>query len=148
MKLVRSLFGRQPASAEPAPESPPAPAVAEPEPVAGTGAAAPSGEPPTPEAVLDAMHDVIDPELGYNIVDIGLIYELYVRERNVVEVIMTMTTPGCPAQDYIMRGVYERGMRIDGVSDVKVELIWHPPWTPQMMTPRAKAHFRIPEQPQ
>lgn len=94
------------------------------------------------------MHDVIDPELGYNIVDIGLIYELYVRERNVVEVIMTMTTPGCPAQDYIMRGVYERGMRIDGVSDVKVELIWHPPWTPQMMTPRAKAHFRIPEQPQ
>lgn len=99
---------------------------------------------PTPEVVLDAMHDVIDPELGYNIVDIGLIYEVHVND-DVAQIIMTMTTPGCPAQDYIMLGVRERGMRIPGVKDVEVELIWHPPWSPQMMTPVAKAHFRIPD---
>ncbi|HET6655882.1 MAG TPA: metal-sulfur cluster assembly factor [Gammaproteobacteria bacterium] len=99
---------------------------------------------PTPEIVLDAMHDVIDPELGYNIVDIGLIYECHVND-GVVQIIMTMTTPGCPAQDYIMLGVQERGMRIPGVKDTNVELIWHPPWSVQMMTPVAKAHFRIPE---
>lgn len=51
---------------------------------------------PSRESVLDAMHDVIDPELGYNIVDIGLIYGLEVVERS-IQVTMTMTTPGCPA---------------------------------------------------
>lgn len=102
--------------------------------------------PPDREAVLDAMHDVIDPELGYNIVDIGLIYDLQV-ERNVIQVVMTMTTPGCPAQDYIMMGVHERGMRIPGIEDVDIELVWNPLWSVQKMSPVAKAHFGIEEDP-
>jgi metal-sulfur cluster biosynthetic enzyme len=94
------------------------------------------------EAVLGAMHDVIDPELGYNIVDIGLIYGLEV-EDGVIQVSMTMTTPGCPAQDYIMWGVRERGLRLPGVKDVGIDLVWDPPWSVQKMTPVAKAHFGI-----
>jgi len=98
--------------------------------------------PPSREYVLDAMHEVIDPELGYNIVDIGLIYGLEI-EDDLIKVTMTMTTPGCPAQDYIMSGVKERGQRIPGVRDVNIHLVWDPPWAPQKMTPIAKAHFHI-----
>ncbi len=98
--------------------------------------------PPSREYVLNALHEVIDPELGYNIVDIGLIYGLKV-ETNLIKVIMTMTTPGCPAQDYIMEGVKQRGLRIPGVQDVDIHLVWEPPWSPQKMTPIAKAHFHI-----
>ena len=97
---------------------------------------------PSRDYVLDAMHEVIDPELGYNIVDIGLIYALEVEGRT-VKVTMTMTTPGCPAQDYIMSGVKARGLRIPEIDDVDIRLVWEPPWSPQKMTPIAKAHFQI-----
>ena len=97
---------------------------------------------PSRETVLEAMHDVIDPELGYNIVDIGLIYDLEVVERS-IQVTMTMTTPGCPAQDYIMSGVQDRGRRIPGVENVDITLVWEPPWSPQKMTAVAKEHFQI-----
>ena len=94
------------------------------------------------EFVLDALHEVIDPELGYNIVDLGLIYGLDV-DSGVIKVTMTMTTPGCPAQDYILSGVYERGISLPGVQDVTIDVVWEPAWSPQKMTPLAKAHFGI-----
>ncbi len=94
------------------------------------------------ESALDALQEVIDPELGYNIVDLGLIYGLEV-DSGVIKVTMTMTTPGCPAQDYIRSGVYERGMSLPGVRDVTIDVVWEPAWSPQKMTPPAKAHFGI-----
>ncbi len=94
------------------------------------------------ESVLEALHEVIDPELGYNIVDLGLIYELEV-EAGVIKITMTMTTPGCPAQDYIMSGVYERSTGLPGVSDVQINLVWLPAWSPRLMSPAAKAHLGI-----
>jgi metal-sulfur cluster biosynthetic enzyme len=96
------------------------------------------------DGVLQALHDVIDPELGYNIVDLGLIYELQV-DGGVVEITMTMTTPGCPAQDYILSGVYERCKSLPGVNDAKIHLTFLPAWSPRLMTPVAKAHFGIHE---
>ncbi len=92
--------------------------------------------------VLDALHEVIDPELGYNIVDLGLIYSLDVDE-GVVRVVMTMTTPGCPAQDYIMSGVYERARTLPGVTAVDINLVWEPRWSAKQMSPVARAHFGI-----
>jgi metal-sulfur cluster biosynthetic enzyme len=97
------------------------------------------------EYVLDALREVIDPELGYNIADIGLIYDLKVTEGK-INVTMTMTTPGCPAQEYIMMGVQDCARRIPGVRDVNITLVWDPPWSPQMMTQVAKAHFHIPDE--
>ena len=99
---------------------------------------------PSPDRsyVLDALHEVIDPELGYNIVDLGLIYSLDVDD-GVVRVRMTMTTPGCPAQDYIMSGVYERARNLPGVTNVEIDLVWEPRWSPKQMSPVAKAHFGI-----
>lgn len=92
--------------------------------------------------VLDALHEVIDPELGYNIVDLGLIYSLEVNE-GVVEITMTMTTPGCPAQDYILSGVYERSRTLPGVKNVDIDLVWEARWSPKKMSPVAKAHFGV-----
>ena len=90
--------------------------------------------------VLDSLREVIDPELGYNIVDLGLIYSLDVDD-DVVRITMTMTTPGCPAQDYIMSGVYERSRTLPGVSDVRIDLVWEPRWSSERMSPVARAHF-------
>jgi metal-sulfur cluster biosynthetic enzyme len=95
------------------------------------------------EPVLrDALYDVIDPELGYNIVDLGLVYAI-AAEDGLVDVSMTMTTPGCPAQDYIVGGVEHRLGEVEGVTGVFVTVVWEPPWSPKMMSPEAKAHFRI-----
>ncbi|MBX5468002.1 MAG: metal-sulfur cluster assembly factor [Firmicutes bacterium] len=94
----------------------------------------------TEEAVLEALRDVIDPELGYNIVDLGLVYGVTV-EGSTVEVVMTMTTPGCPATEYIREGAVERLSALDGVEAVNVEVVWSPPWDPSMMSDEAKAYF-------
>ena len=99
---------------------------------------------PHRQDVLAALHEVIDPELGYNIVDLGLVYELAV-DAGAVKITMTMTTPGCPAQDYILSGVYERARSLPGISDVDINLVWEPAWSPQRMTSIAKAHFGIQE---
>jgi metal-sulfur cluster biosynthetic enzyme len=99
---------------------------------------------PDRECVLAALHEVIDPELGYNIVDLGMVYELAV-DGGAVKISMTMTTPGCPAQDYILAGVYECARSLPGVSAVDIKLVWEPAWSPQRMTPIAKAHFGIQE---
>lgn len=99
---------------------------------------------PTNETVRTALLDVIDPELGFNIVDLGLIYDIAIEGRT-LEVTMTMTTPGCPAQDYIVSGVERRLGREDGVTGIFVDVVWDPPWSPSKMSPVAKAHFRIRE---
>lgn len=97
----------------------------------------------TEEIIYDALHDVIDPELGYNIVDIGLIYNVEIDD-DALRVTMTMTTPGCPAQDYIMHGVQERAMMIPGVGGIDIDLVWEPAWSPQQhMSPVAKTYFGI-----
>jgi metal-sulfur cluster biosynthetic enzyme len=97
---------------------------------------------PTEDGVRDALHDVIDPELGFNIVDLGLIYDVAIDGR-IVDVRMTMTTPGCPAQEFIVNGVEQRLAREDGITGVFVDVVWDPPWSPRLMSPAAKAHFRI-----
>ena len=96
----------------------------------------------TQETVRAALRDVIDPELGFNIVDLGLVYDLAI-EGGVVDVRMTMTTPGCPAQDYIVRGVERRLAQHDDITGVFVNVVWDPPWSPDLMSAMAKAHFRI-----
>ncbi|HUZ64364.1 MAG TPA: metal-sulfur cluster assembly factor [Acetobacteraceae bacterium] len=101
--------------------------------------------PPLTDTLLrDALHDVIDPELGYNIVDLGLVYGIAIDD-GLVDVTMTMTTPGCPAQDYIVGGVEQRLAAEPGVTGVFVSVVWDPAWSPRLMSSAAKAHFRIRE---
>ena len=97
------------------------------------------------ERVRAALREVIDPELGYNIVDLGLVYGVGI-EGGLVDVSMTMTTPGCPAQDYLVSGVEHRLAEEAGVTGVFVTVVWSPPWSPARMSAEAKVHFRIREE--
>ena len=97
---------------------------------------------PTSDEMREALKDVFDPELGYNIVDLGLVYEVELIDRLAV-VIMTMTTPGCPASDMIQGGVKQRLEDMEGVDEVEINLCWEPPWSVQAMSPMAKEHFGI-----
>jgi metal-sulfur cluster biosynthetic enzyme len=90
---------------------------------------------------MDALRGVIDPELGYNIVDLGLVYDVAREEGGVVRITMTTTTPGCPATNYLKQGAGEAAGDVPGVEFVDVKLTYEPRWAPEMMSPEAKAHF-------
>jgi metal-sulfur cluster biosynthetic enzyme len=94
------------------------------------------------QGLADALRDVIDPELGYNIVDIGLVYDLGI-DGGRARILLTTTTPGCPATNFIRQAVKERAASAPGVSSVEVTMTWLPPWSPDRMSDEAKAHFGI-----
>ena len=95
------------------------------------------------ERIRDALRLVIDPELGYNIVDLGLIYDIAVQTGDAVNIIMTTTTRGCPATDYLRTGAQLSAATVAGNKTVDVELVYDPPWTPHMMSPEAKTFLGI-----
>ncbi|TAK99281.1 MAG: metal-sulfur cluster assembly factor [Verrucomicrobia bacterium] len=83
-------------------------------------------------AVLDALRQVIDPEVGMNVVDMGLIYHVAIEGAR-VRVAMTLTSPGCPMGESIRDGAQVALLNLDGVADAEVELVFDPPWHPAMM---------------
>lgn len=89
--------------------------------------------------VLNALRQVIDPEIGCNIVDLGLVYSIDIRDGHVT-VVMTLTTPGCPMHDSIAGGVSAVVQSLEPVEDVDVQVVWDPPWNPAMMTERGRNH--------
>lgn len=95
------------------------------------------------ERIREALRQVIDPELGYNIVDLGLVYEVAIKDDGAVRVVMTTTTRGCPATNYLKEGAGESVSALPGVESVDVTLTYDPRWTPEMMSPGAKAHLGI-----
>ena len=90
------------------------------------------------DAVLEALHNVLDPELGINIVDLGLVYEVDVR-GDTVHIEYTLTTMGCPIGPLIEAEIRQLLADIEGVGDVDAEMVLRPPWTPEMMSEEAKA---------
>lgn len=88
--------------------------------------------------VLEALRQVIDPELGCNLVDLGLIYDVRI-DGGFVAVTMTVTTPGCPMHDSLRLGVHNALMNLEGVTAAQVELSFDPPWHPAMMTEAGRA---------
>jgi metal-sulfur cluster biosynthetic enzyme len=85
------------------------------------------------EKLWAALSEVQDPEMPVNLVDLGVIYGITQRGR-VVEVDLTFTAMGCPAADFILDDVRERLLREEGVDDVRVNVVWDPPWTSARMT--------------
>ena len=95
------------------------------------------------ERVREALRDVIDPEIGFNIVDIGLIYDIAIENDGIAAVTMTTTTRGCPATNYLREGAGEAAQSVDGVEEADVRLTYDPPWTPEMMSPAAKDYLGV-----
>lgn len=92
-----------------------------------------------PETVRKALRQVKDPELGLNVIDIGLIYDVAVNDEGDVHVKMTLTSPGCPSGAEIMQDAKLVIEELEGVRSVNIELVWEPYWTPDKMDPRVKA---------
>ncbi|HHI00184.1 MAG: aromatic ring hydroxylase [Thermotogae bacterium] len=92
----------------------------------------------TKEMILEKLKEVIDPEIGIDVVNLGLIYELKINPDNTVYVKMTMTTPGCPLTMWLLQAVEQKILEIPGVKDAEIELTFDPPWTPDRISEEVK----------
>lgn len=93
------------------------------------------------DIIRESLKEVIDPELGVNIVDLGLIYEIETADDNNVQIKMTLTFPGCPAGPYIIAQVHQAVEELEGVADVDVEIVWDPAWSPEMMSEEIRMEY-------
>ena len=92
---------------------------------------------PLETRVRDVLREVIDPELGLNVVDLGLVYGVVISGAE-VDVALTMTTPACPLGEQIARDAEMRVRALDGVTRATVALVWDPPWSPERMNDEAR----------
>lgn len=97
----------------------------------------------TEQSVMEVLKTCDDPELGVNIVDLGLIYKVTVSENQEVHVLMTLTTPGCPLLDYFVDTTASKIRGLPGVRDARVEITFDPPWDRSRMSEEAKAQLGI-----
>jgi len=93
---------------------------------------------PSEELILEALKEVNDPEIGINIVDLGLVYGTEVDANGKAVITMTLTTPACPLNEYIDAAVKTALEEVPGVTDSEVNLVWTPPWGPDKMSEDAR----------
>lgn len=96
------------------------------------------------QTVYDALKDCYDPEIPVNLVDLGLIYDVKIID-DWVGVKMTLTSPGCGMSGIIAQSVRNRVMKLPGVKEADVRIVWDPQWTPSMMSEEAKKKLGIPK---
>ena len=92
--------------------------------------------------IINEIRKIYDPELPVNIYELGLIYDIQVKGRK-AEIKMTLTTPNCPVADSLPKQVKEYIMNVKGVSDVKLNLVWDPPWDKSKMSEAAKLELNL-----
>ena len=100
-------------------------------------------DPALVDRVLEAMKTVRDPEIPVNLVDLGLIYELIANKDGVVYIEMTLTTPACPVAGALPGQVRDAVAEVEGVNDVRVKLVWSPPWDQGRMSEEAKLELGL-----
>ena len=89
-------------------------------------------------AITDMLRTVFDPEIPADIYSLGLVYGIDVSDQGAAHIKMTLTAPGCPMADFIMEDVRQKVRSVQGVTDVDVELVFEPEWTPAMMSEEAR----------
>jgi len=95
-----------------------------------------------PEQIRNSLKQCMDPEIPINIVDMGLIYGIDVAENNDVKIKMTMTTQGCPLHENLVNDVTRYAKKVSGVNNVKVDIVWDPPWSIDKMSDEAKTMLK------
>jgi len=98
---------------------------------------------PTKKQVMAKLYDVPDPELGISLVDLGLIYDVDVSDDGTVDILMTLTTMGCPLFGMIESEVAAAVESLDGVTKVNIELTFEPPWSPEKMSESARIELGL-----
>ena len=93
--------------------------------------------------VIEAAKKIYDPEIPVNIYELGLIYKIDVDEKNKVNVDMTLTSPNCPVAESLPNEVKENIKKVEGVSDVNLNLVWEPPWDKDKMSEAAKLELNL-----
>ena len=97
---------------------------------------------PTKDEVITVLKKCYDPEIPINIYDLGLVYNIDIDDPSGnIKVKMTLTAPGCPASAYMGSDVKRKIEQLPGVKEANVEIVWDPPWTPEMMSESAKKQF-------
>jgi FeS assembly SUF system protein len=90
------------------------------------------------QSVVDVLKTVYDPEIPVDIYELGLVYDVNVEESGAVAIRMTLTSPMCPVAETLPPEVEEKVRGVAGVSDVKIDLVWDPPWSPSLMSEAAR----------
>ena len=93
--------------------------------------------------VIEAVKKIFDPEIPVNIYELGLIYKIEVDEKNKINIDMTLTSPNCPVAESLPKEVKENIMKVEGVSDVNLNLVWEPPWDKDRMSDAAKLELNL-----
>ena len=93
--------------------------------------------------IIEEVKKIYDPEIPVNIYDLGLIYKIEVDEKNKVNVDMTLTSPNCPVAESLPKEVKDNIMKIEGVSEVNLNLVWEPPWDKDKMSEAAKLELNL-----
>ena len=95
------------------------------------------------EKVISEIKKIYDPEIPVNIYELGLIYKIDVIEEKKVNIDMTLTSPNCPVAESLPNMVKDNILKIEGVSDVDLKLVWDPPWTKDKMSEAAKLELNL-----
>ncbi len=93
---------------------------------------------PLKSSIIEALREVYDPEIPVNIYDLGLIYDISIEGEGDVKITMTLTAPGCPVAGILPGQAEEAARSVEGVNSAEVDLVWDPPWNPDMMSEEAK----------
>jgi FeS assembly SUF system protein len=93
--------------------------------------------------VVDAISGVFDPEIPVNVYELGLIYDIVIDAEAVVHVTMTLTSPMCPSAQQLPADVQARVRAVAGVADARVEIVWEPPWTAELMSDMARLQLGL-----
>ena len=95
------------------------------------------------DKIIKEIKKIYDPEIPVNIYDLGLIYKIEVNDKNKVNLDMTLTSPNCPVAESLPKQVKDNIMKVEGVSDVNLNLVWEPPWDKDKMSEAAKLELNI-----
>jgi len=95
------------------------------------------------EKVIKEIKKIYDPEIPVNIYELGLIYKIEIKNENIVSVDMTLTSPNCPVAESLPKEVKDNILKIKEVSDVKLNLVWDPPWDKSKMSEAAKLELNL-----
>ena len=95
------------------------------------------------EKIINEIKKIYDPEIPVNIFELGLIYNIEVIVKNKVLIEMTLTSPNCPVAESLPNSVKNNILKIDGIEDVELKLVWDPPWTKEKMSEAAKLELNL-----
>ena len=93
--------------------------------------------------IIEEIRKIYDPELPVNIYELGLIYDIQIKDEKFVSIKMTLTTPNCPVAESLPKEVKDGVMQVEGIEDVELQLVWDPPWNKEMMSEAAKLEMNL-----